>query len=248
MFSHIDHDNRNNLYCWYDYKGIPSRWVELKGRETIKYKGFDAHALKRCAGLGLFHEHPEIDKQARNGFVEGYWWTHLHSLSLGGHLYGKNFTNLSLMPHDIAARYHRFMQDWYYGNLLIPARFVAADGHKTFINVPILPIVVSKKDVPFLADLEQEKGMKRHERISVQGHDILVKMAQYQQQKTPLSIKRRLSIDNELAKCIYPPVSLLGKIVGSQTIAGGPSEPELIVTRMRRLCVPRKRNEKQQGD
>lgn len=235
MFSVIDHDKKNNIYCWYDYKGVPSRWVELAGRHADRYDGYEAHVLKRAAGIGIFDDYPEIKEQAKEGYVPNHWLRHLFPVGMGGNLYGKGFSNISLMPRGLAENYYRYLRNWYYGNLLIPKKQIAADGHKIFFNVPILPAVVTMQDVPFLVPLNNVAEVERHDNLSVRGHDVLVAMRQWQNAHSNVPHSRQFLCLNELTECIYPPQSLIGQIRGDRPIAGGPRKPELVMTKGRQL-------------
>ena len=238
MFSQIAHDEKNNIYCWYDYKGVPSRWVEVMGRHTRKFEGFEESVLRRCAIQGIFDAFPDFKAQAQEGFVKGYYLYNLHPIGMGGNLYGKTCCNLSLVPKEYVDTLYRFLNGWYYGNLLIKPDRVAADGHKIFINVPILPAVVSEKDMPFLDIFKDPVEVKKHDVMCQRGHDILVKMQAHQLQVSSLTQETYSHADNKRAECIYPPVSLLMKIAGTQTIAGGPEKSEMIITKSRELIVP----------
>ena len=62
MFSQVAHDSKNNIYCWYDYRGVPSRWVEIKGRTFWKDENYERETLKQAASLGHFRAYPDIEK------------------------------------------------------------------------------------------------------------------------------------------------------------------------------------------
>lgn len=238
MFSQIAHDKNNNVYCWYDYRGIPSRWVEIMGRHTRKYEGFEEVVLKKCAAHGLFDEHPEIKEQAENGFVKGHYLYNIHPIGMGGNLYGKGFSNLSLVPSNIVDTLYRFLNGWYYGGLLLKPERVAKQGHKIFINVPILPTVVEEKDLPFLDIFKNPKEAKCHDDLCAHGHEVLIRMHEQRLATSGLNQDTYASSDYNRAKCIYPPKSLADKIAHTITIAGGPKKPELVTNKMRQLIVP----------
>lgn len=238
MFSQIAHDNKNNVYCWYDYQGVPSRWVEISGRHAHKYEGYEEAVLKKCAQHGLFEAFPEINEQAKDGFVKGYYLYNIHPIGMGGNLYGKGFSNLSLVPHDIIDKVYRFLNGWYYGSLLLKKKQVAADGHKIFVNVPILPTVVSEKDVEFISVLNDPISAKKHDELCIRGHDILMQMRINQLLASGMTQETYAHTDYKLAQCIYPPKSLRDKIAHTTTIAGGPTKPELVTTKLRELIVP----------
>ncbi len=238
MFSQIAHDNKNNVYCWYDYKGVPSRWVEIMGRHTRKCEGFESIALKQCAAQGIFDAFPDFKKQAEEGFVAGYYLYHLHPIGMGGNLYGKGCSNLSLIPSHMADTLYRFLNGWYYGSLLLKPDRIAKDGHKIFINVPILPAVIGEKDAPFLDVLKNPVEGKKHDMMCAHGHDILVGMQAHQLKVSGLTQETYSAAEYERAKSIYPPKSLQDKIAHTQTIIGGPKKPELITNQKRELIVP----------
>ena len=237
MFSVIDHDKSNNLYCWYDYKGVPSRWVEIMGRRERKYKGFDSIVLKKCAKHGLFETFPDIEAQAQGGFVFGYYLYNIHPIGMGGDLYGKRFSNLSLVPKNMVDTLYRFLNGWYYGDLLLKPEHVAANGHKIFINVPILPTVVGVKDVPFLETLWNSSDAKRHDKLCALGHEALVTINANRFTHSGLTEKTYANINYDPQRYIYPPETLRQKISSSLTVAGGPKNPEWITTKMRRLIA-----------
>ncbi|MBR4927475.1 MAG: hypothetical protein IKY98_04020 [Alphaproteobacteria bacterium] len=111
-------------------------------------------------------------------------------------------------------------------------------GHKIFFNVPILPAVVTEKDVPFLAPLNDVVEVKKHDALAIRGHDVLVAMVEHQHQLSTVPVELRFTHANELTQCIYPPHSLAAQIKGTNTIAGGPRKPELVTNKQRKLILP----------
>ena len=238
MFSKIDHDSKNNIYCWFDYKGVPSRWVELCGRHVNRHTICELETVKRARASGIFDGFPQIKEEIKEGYLKGHWMRHLFPLGMGGNLYGVGFSNICVMPKGVAENYHRFLRSWYYGNLLFTHKHIAADGHKIFFNVPILPAVVTEKDVPFLTPLNDAGEAKKHDALAVRGHDVLVAMVERQHQLSKVPVELRFAHANELTKCIYPPRSLVEQITGTNTIAGGPRRPELVTNKQRELVLP----------
>lgn len=238
MFSQIAHDEKNNIYCWFDYCGVPSRWVELCGRHVNRYTHAEMDTVKKASEKGVFDSFLDIKEPIKEGYLKGYWMRHLFPLGMGGTLYGKSFSNICMMPKKIAENYHRFLRGWYYGSLLFLPKRIAANGHKIFFNVPILPAVITDKDVPFLEPLNDILEVKKHDDFAVRGHDVLVAMQEKQNQNSTVPIELRFSPLNKLSPCIYPPQSLAEKIQGTQTIAGGPTCPELLITKNRELVLP----------
>ena len=65
MFSKIDHDSKNNIYCWFDYKGVPSRWVELCGRHVNRHTICELETVKRARASGIFDGFPQIKEEIK---------------------------------------------------------------------------------------------------------------------------------------------------------------------------------------
>ena len=173
---------------------------KIMGRHTRKCEGFESMALKQCAEQGIFNDFPDFKKQAEEGFVAGYYLYHLHPIGLGGNLYGKGCSNLSLVPSHMADTLYRFLNGWYYGSLLLKPDRVAKDGHKIFINVPILPAVIGEKDVPFLDVLKNPTEAKKHDIMCAHGHDILaisISTPQYSNLTVPKSLCTDLTLISE---------------------------------------------------
>lgn len=238
MFSQVAHDSKNNIYCWYDYRGVPSRWVEIKGRTFWKDENYERETLKQAASLGHFRAYPDIEKCAERGFVSGCWLTHLHPIGMGGGHRGYRFSNLSLMPEDLSRKFLFFMSGWYHGNLVRLRKTIAADGHKIFINVPILPIVTTLKDLPFLIPLMNKNEAQKHAQKTVEGHNIIMAMVECQKKMLPLSEMKRYAENNHLAQDIYPPFDLKMRIVNTHTFDGTKEHLSRITTKVRQGRMP----------
>ncbi len=163
MFQKVKKD-QGDLYFQYDFKGCPSRFVEIKripasvaesqwnvwrDDEELRKKFMQEWAKDALLEGCLSQE--DTKRLREEGIVpKGYNVHHIVPRALGGELWDKN--NVVLMPVGLHRRMHHFMREYELIKWMVTTRprQEISSGHKVFLSVPILPPVVSGVHVPYV--------------------------------------------------------------------------------------------------
>jgi len=165
-----------NTYFEYDYGDCPFRYVEVRHipkdisiarRELTMEHPRDRRRIMRHWAEKIFLEHyfPNnmVERFRRTGQPPfGYQVHHIHPIAMGGH--PTDLSNIVIIPEELHDRLHFFMRDWIVASSLQFTHIAheIPQGHKVFMALPILPPVVTKRDVAFVKEghMDDEKDKR----------------------------------------------------------------------------------------